>query len=165
MANVNQLGSSELLYFDDLHVGQRFVSGTHQIDEDDIKTFAKQFDPQPFHVDAEAAKTTFFEGLVASGWQTAALTMKLRVEGELQLAGGWIGLGVDSILWPSPVRPGDRLTAVTEIVEARESMSKPQYGVIKVRTTTLNQNEQPVQMFVGNLIVLRRPVSSGKAEG
>lgn len=118
--------------------------------------FARVYDPQPFHLDEEAAKDSVFGGLVASGWQTAALTMKLRVEGELQIAGGWIGLGIDKIVWPNPVRAGDRLTASTEVVEMRESKSKPQWGVIKVKTATINQEGQIVCEVISNQLVKRR---------
>ena len=105
MANSNQTGPTKALYLDDLHVGQRFTSDTHLIDEEQIKAFAKQFDPQPFHLDAEAAKGTLFEGLVASGWHTAAITMRLLVESGMPIAGGVIGAGGE-IAWPKPTRPG-----------------------------------------------------------
>ena len=95
MANTNQLGRKEVLYLDDLHVGQRFINGTHSIDEGQIKAFAEQFDPQPFHLDAEAAKETLFEGLVASGWHTAAVSMRLLVEG-VPIAAGLLGLAEKS---------------------------------------------------------------------
>src|ERR1700722_16474589 len=98
MTNSNQPGVKKFLYLDDLQVGQRFTSGSHQIDEEQIKAFAKQFDPQPFHLDSEAAKGTFFDGLVASGWHTAAISMRLQVEGGLPIAGGLIGAGGD-ISW------------------------------------------------------------------
>src|SRR4026207_2166162 len=104
MANSNQASPTKTLYLDDLHVGQRFTSDTHLIDEEQIKAFAKQFDPQPFHLDAEAAKGTLFEGLVASGWHTAAITMRLLVE-SLPIAGGGIGAGGENTR-PQPQRPG-----------------------------------------------------------
>src|SRR5437016_11658058 len=113
--------SGRELFFEDLVLGKEYPCGSVTVGLDEMKRFAREYDPQPFHLDEEAARKSVFGELVASGWQTAALTMKLRVEGELQLAGGWIGIGVESILWPNPVRPGDRLTAVTEIVEARKS--------------------------------------------
>src|SRR5262249_60687125 len=104
------------LYFDDLHVGQRFTSGTHRLDEARIKTFAAEFDPQPFHLDERTAKTAFFGELVASGWHTAAITMRLLVDGGLPLAGGIIGAGGE-ISWTKVTRPGDVLTVVTEVGE------------------------------------------------
>ena len=154
MANVNPLGSSELLNFDDLHVGQRFVSGTHPIDEDAIKAFAKQFDPQPFHLDAEAAKATLFEGLVASGWHTAAITMRLLVESGLPIAGGIIGAGGE-ITWPSPTRPGDVLQIESEILELRPSRSRPDRGIATIRSETRNQRGDIVQVLVAKLVVPR----------
>jgi len=103
--------------------------------------------------------------LAASGWHTAAMTMRLLVDSELEPAGGIIGAGFDEMRWPRPVRPGDELHVESEVLEVRPSTSRPEQGVIKVRTTTLNQNNEPVQMFVGNLIVLRRPTSSGEIRG
>src|SRR5882724_12746231 len=108
MANSNQAGPTKALYLDDLHVGQRFTSNTHLIDEEQIKGFAKQFDPQPFHLDDDAAKETLFAGLVASGWHTAGISMRLNVDGGLPIAGGILGAGGE-IAWPTPTRPGDVL--------------------------------------------------------
>jgi acyl dehydratase len=152
-------------YLEDFEAGQKFGSGRLSVETARIKSFAIEFDPQPFHLDEDSARDSLFNGLAASGWHTAALTMRLLVESELKPAGGIIGAGFDEMRWPRPVRPGDELHVESEVLEVRPSKSRPNQGVIKVRTTTLNQNEQPVQMFVGNLIVLRRPVSSGKAEG
>jgi acyl dehydratase len=120
-----------------------------------IKTFAGEFDPQPFHLDEEAASNTIFRGLAASGLYTAALTMRLLVESEFKPAGGIVGVGLDELHWPLPVRPGDELRVETEILKIRPSKSHPQQGLIKVRTKTLNQNGQVVQVFVANLIVPR----------
>src|SRR5262249_32601175 len=114
MKNPNPVGRKPLLYFDDLQVGQRFTSGTHEIEEEQIRTFAKQFDPQPFPLDPEAAKETFFSGLVASGWHTAAITMRLLVESGMSIAGGIIGAGGE-IAWPKPTRPGAILHVESEI--------------------------------------------------
>src|SRR5260370_24969848 len=116
MADPNELGKKQTFHLDDLTVGQRFTSGTHLIDEDQIKAFAKQFDPQPFHLDGEAAKDTLFGGLVASGWHTAAISMRLFVESGLSIAGGLVGAGAE-ITWPNPTRPGDILHVESEIVE------------------------------------------------
>ena len=144
-------------YLDDFAVGQTFGSGRVRIDEDRIKSFAAEFDPQPFHLDAEAARKSLFGGLAASGWHTAALTMRLLVESEIKPVGGIIGAGFDELRWPRPVRPGDELRVESEVLEVRPSKSRPEQGIIKVRTTTLNQNGEAVQIFVGNLVVPRRP--------
>src|SRR5437660_8267789 len=144
MANPNQL------YFDDLHVGQRFVSDKHLIDEEQIKAFAKQFDPQPFHLDAEAAKETLFQGLVASGWHTAAVSMRLLVGSGLPIAGGIIGAGGE-INWPKTTRPGSILQVESEIVELRPSRSHPDRGVATIRSETRNQLGEIVQVFIAKL--------------
>ena len=146
----------EPLYFEDLELGQHYPCGEVKIEVDEIKSFARRYDPQRFHLDEEAARNSVFGGLVASGWMTAALTMKLRVEGDLQLQGGWIGLGIDKIVWPKPVRAGDVLTATTEVLEVRESKSKPEYGVIKLKTATVNQAGVIVCEVVSNQLVRRR---------
>jgi acyl dehydratase len=143
-------------YLEDFEPGQKYATGTLRVTPEDIKEFAARFDPQPFHLDDEAARGTLFAGLAASGWHTAALTMRLLVEGEMKPAGGIIGAGFDEFRWPRPVRPGDVLRVESEILEVRESRSRPQQGMIKVRTTTYNQDAEPVQVFVGNLVVPRR---------
>ena len=144
-------------YLEDFEPGQIFGSGRLRVDRERIKSFGTEFDPQPFHVDESAARDSFFKGLAASGWHTAAMTMRLLVEGELKPAGGTIGAGIDELRWPRPVRPDDELRVESEILEVRASKSRPDQGLIKVKTTTLNQNGDAVQMFVGNLIVRRRP--------
>jgi len=143
-------------YLEDFQPGQRFGSGRLRVEGARIKSFATEFDPQPFHLDDDAARDTFFKGLAASGWHTAAMTMRLLVDGELRPAGGIIGAGFEEMRWPRPVRPGDELHVESEVLEVRPSKSRPDQGLIKVRTTTSNQNGEPVQVFVGNLIVLRR---------
>jgi acyl dehydratase len=147
-------------YLEDFAPGQTFGSGRIRIDADRIKSFAAEFDPQPFHVDETAATNSIFRGLAASGWHTAAITMRLLVESDLKVAGGIVGAGFDELRWPRPVRPGDELRVESEVLEVRVSKSRPDQGVIKVRTTTLNGNNEPVQVSVGNLIVRRRPASS-----
>jgi acyl dehydratase len=147
---------SRIYYLEDFAVGQVFATGRLRIDADQIKAFAKQFDPQPFHLDEEAAKSSVFRGLAASGWHTAALTMRLLADGEFKPAGGILGVGFDELSWPRPVRPGDELHAKSEILELRPSKSRPDRGLIRVRTTTYNQNNEAVQIFTGNLIVQRR---------
>ena len=146
-------------YLEDFEAGQTFGSGRIRVDADRIKSFAAEFDPQPFHLDENRARDSFFKGLAASGWHTAAMTMRLLVESELKPAGGIVGAGFDEFRWPRPVRPGDELRVESEVLEIRASKSRPDQGVIKVRTTTLNQSNEPVQVSVGNLIVLRRPAS------
>jgi acyl dehydratase len=144
-------------YLEDFAVGQTFGSGRLKVETHRIKTFAAEFDPQPFHLDEQIARDTFFGGLAASGWHTAALTMRLLVEGELKPAGGIVGLGFEELRWPRPVRPGDELRVQSEVLEVRVSKSRPTQGVIKVRATTLNQHEEAVQVFVGNLLVPCQP--------
>jgi acyl dehydratase len=143
-------------YLEDFAVGQRFGSGELCIDEERARAFAAEFDPQPFHLDDEAARRTIFGGLIVSGWHTAAVTMRLLVESELEPAGGIIGAGFDEFRWPKPVRPGDKLHIESEVLEVRPSKSRPERGLIKVRTTTLNQNGESVQVLVANLVVPRR---------
>jgi acyl dehydratase len=151
------MGMNPPLYFEDLAVGQTFGTGTVTVESGAVKTFAIEFDPQPFHLDEDAARASFFGGLVASGWHTAALTMKLLVEGELKTIGGLIGLGVEELRWPRPVRPGDVLRVVSEVLGLRPSKSQPDRGIVRVRNTTLNQDGQPVMVLVVNMIVPRRP--------
>jgi acyl dehydratase len=148
-------------YLEDFAVGQTFRSGRLQIDKERIKTFAAEFDPQPFHLDEDVARATIFGGLAASGWHTAAVTMRLLVESELKPAGGIVGAGFDEFRWPRPVRPGDELRVESEVIDVRQSRSRPDQGMIKVRTTTLNQNGDAVQVTVGNLVVPRRPAPGG----
>ena len=144
-------------YLEDFAVGQTFGSGRRRVDVEQIKAFAAEFDPQSFHLDEAAAQNSVFRGLAASGWHTAAITMRLLVESELKPAGGILGAGFDEFRWPRPVRPGDELRVESEVLEVRPSKSRPDQGLIKVRTTTLNQAGEAVQVFIGNLVVLRRP--------
>jgi acyl dehydratase len=146
-----------MLYLEDFAVGQKFGSGRLKVAAERIKSFAAEFDPQPFHLDDAAARSTIFHGLAASGWHTAAMTMRLLVESELKPAGGIVGAGFDEFRWPRPVRPGDELRLDIEVMEVRPSKSRPDQGLIKVKTTTVNQNGEPVQVSVGNLVVPRRP--------
>ena len=143
------------LYLEDLHVGQQFTSGTYLMEESRIKTFAEEFDPQPFHLDESAAAASIFRGLSASGWHTAAAAMRLLVTSGLPLANGVIGMGGE-IAWPRPTRPGDTLRVESEIVEIAPSRSKPNQGIVTVKSRTLNQNGDPVYVFTAKLLVLRR---------
>jgi acyl dehydratase len=146
------------LHLEDLQPGQIYRSNGDPtvVTAEAIKAFARQFDPQPFHLDEVTAAGTFFKGLAASGWHAAAITMKLLVEGGLPLAGGIIGAGVEEVRWPRPVRPGDQLHVESEVLEVRPSRSRPDQGLAKIRTTTLNQNGEPVQVMTSNLVVRRK---------
>ncbi len=150
-------------FLEDFAIGQIFRSGRLRIDKERIKTFGAEFDPQPFHLDENAARDTIFGGLTASGWHTAAVTMRLLVESGLKPAGGIVGAGADEFRWPRPVRPGDELRTESEVLEVRPSRSRPDQGLIKVRTTTLNQDDEAVQVIIANLVVPRRPPPDGKA--
>lgn len=144
-------------YLEDLAVGQTFGSGSVAVDAEAIQAFAVQFDPQPFHLDEEAARESLFGGLVASGWHTAALTMRLFADGELQIVGGLIGLGAEELRWPRPVRPGDVLRLKSEVLELRKSESRPDRGLVRARITTFNQDGQIVLEQVVVMVAPRRP--------
>jgi acyl dehydratase len=143
-------------YLEDFAVGQTFGSGRLRIDMERILAFAAEFDPQPFHLDEAAARRSIFGELAASGWHTAAVTMRLMIETELKPAGGFVGAGLDECRWPRPVRPGDELRVECEVIEVRPSKSRPEQGLIKLRTTTLNQDDEAVLVHVVNMVVPRR---------
>ena len=143
-------------YLEDFAVGQVYGTGKLRIEGERIKSFAAEFDPQPYHLDEDKARQSFFAGLAASGWHTAAATMRLMVEGDLRPAGWIIGLGFEEFRWPRPVRPGDELHVESEVLEVRPSKSRPDQGLVKLRNTTLNQEGEPVQITVGSLLVPRR---------
>jgi acyl dehydratase len=145
----------QLLYLEDLQVGQRFTSGEYRVDEAGLRSFAQEFDPQPFHLNDAAARSTIFGGLAASGWHTAAITMRLMVTTGPPFAAGIIGVGGE-INWPRPTRAGDVLRVESEIVEILPSRSKPNQAFVKVRNSTLNQNGEPVQVFTGKILAFRR---------
>jgi acyl dehydratase len=148
--------ATERFYLDDLKIGQRFTSGTLALDAEQIKTFAREYDPQPFHLDEAAAQNSIFKGLAASGWHTAALTMRLLVSGGLPLAGGSIGAGGE-IAWPRPTRPGDILQVESEVIAVTPSRSRPDRGIATVRSETKNQRGEVVQVLTAKLMVPRRP--------
>jgi len=150
-------------YLEDFAVGQTFGSGRLRVEKERIKTFAAEFDPQPFHLDEEAARGSLFRGLAASGWHTAAITMRLLVESGLPLAGGIIGAGGE-INWPKPTRPGDVLRVVSEIEQVTPSRSRPDRGTVRVRSETRNQRDEVVQVLIANLIVPRRASSHARGE-
>jgi acyl dehydratase len=151
-----------LLYLEDLQVGLRFSSGEYHMTEERIKAFAAEFDPQPFHLDEAAAEASVFKGLAASGWHTAAVSMRLLVTGGLPFANGLIGLGGE-IAWPRPTRPGDILRVESEIVEIRPSRSKPNQGVVSVKSVMWNQRGEEVQVFTAKILVFRRAATSGNS--
>jgi acyl dehydratase len=146
------------LYLEDLTVGDRFQSDGHELDAEQIKAFAVLFDPQPFHTDEEAAKSTFFGGLAASGWHTASITMRLLVQSGIPLANGIIGSG-GQISWPQPTRPGDVLRVESEVMEITPSRSKPDRGMVQMRCETRNQRGEVLQHFLPKLVVMRRPAA------
>jgi acyl dehydratase len=142
-------------YFDDLRPGDKFQSETLEVPGKAIVEFAEKFDPQKFHLNTKAAERSMFKGLIASGWHTAAMTMRLFVK-TLNFAEGAIGLGVDELRWPVAVRPGDTLQVETEILEARPSRSKPNYGIIQLRNVTKNQRGETVQTMQAHAMVPKR---------
>ena len=146
----------EPLYLDDLSVGQRFTTGSHTMDEHDMIEFAGRFDPQAFHLDDEAARGTLFGGLVASGWHTAGITMRLQVTSGPPIAGGLIGAG-GRIDWPRPTRAGDTLRVESEVLEVRPSRSRPDRGIVTMLSNTLNQDHEIVQTLTVSMVVPRRP--------
>ncbi len=148
---------TEKFYFDDLRVGQRFETGTYTVTEEAIKTFAAAFDPQPFHLDDQRARASLFGGLAASGWHTAAITMRLMVDLGIP-AGGIIGTGCQ-IVWPRPTRPGDTLRVTSEVLELAPSRSRTDRGNVVIRSETRNQRDQVVQDFTARLIAFRRPAA------
>lgn len=147
-------------YFEDFKPGDTFKSGSVDVTQDSIIAYAREFDPQPFHTDPTAATDTLFGELVASGWHTASITMRLFTTSDIRIVNGIIGGGVEQLTWPRPVRPGDRLTVRGEIMETRPSRSKSDRGMIRVKVETMNQKGEVVQSFVGQLVVLRRNSSA-----
>jgi acyl dehydratase len=161
MTETNERGGNERLFLEDFYVGQRFTSGTHALDEAQIKAFAREFDPQPFHLDEAAAQNSLFAGLSASGWHTAAITMRLQVESGLPINGGIIGAGGE-IQWPRPTRPGDVLHVESEVLEVKPSRSRPDRGMITVRSETRNQREEVVQILTVKIVTPRRSVATAE---
>lgn len=144
-------------YYEDLKLGEKFNTAEYEMTATEIVTFAKQYDPQAFHTDAVAAKQTLFGGLVASGWHTAAVSMRLMVLGEMALDGGVIGQGIEALRWPRPVLPGDRLRVVTEIIDLQTAPLRADRGLLKLRCLTMNQVGKAVQEMTATLLVARRP--------
>jgi acyl dehydratase len=144
-------------YLEDLKPGNAFESRRHTITQDEIVAFARQYDPQPFHLDPIAAKSSFFGKLIASGWHTAALTMKMLTECEMDLAGGIIGAGMEELKWPTPLVPGDTIHVRVEIVDSRASKSRPEIGIVRAFVQTLREDGTAVQELTANLVVPTRP--------
>lgn len=145
------------LYLEDFSVGQRFDLGSRSLDEASILAFAREYDPQPFHLDHAAAKASIYGGLIASGWQTMSTFMRLCVDGLLLRTHSMGSPGVETVRWPAPVRPGDRLTASLTVTEVRPSRSKPELGFVRNTGTMVNQTGETVLTFEGALMVRRRP--------
>jgi acyl dehydratase len=152
------------LHLEDFHVGRRFASGSYSLDARQIIEFAEQFDPQPFHLDETTARDSFFGGLAASGWHTAAVTMRLLVEGGAPIAGGLIGAGVD-LAWPQPTRPDDVLRVESEVLEVTPSRSRPDRGFVTLRSVTLNQLDETVQTMTARMLVFRRGAAPAPPKG
>lgn len=144
-----------LIYLEDLSVGDVFVSKSHALDAAQIIAFATQFDPQPFHLDPDAARDTLFQGLAASGWHTAALTMKLLVE-SFPVARGVIGAGAE-VVWPQPTRPDDVVKVTSTVLSITPSRSKPDRAIVVVESVTSNQRDEPLQKLTSKVVVFRRP--------
>ena len=145
---------SDRLYLEDLHVGQRFTSAPHKLDAEQIKRFAAEYDPQPFHLDEEAAKASLFGGLAASGWHTAAMTMRMLVD-SVPLADGLIGAELQ-LAWPKPTRPGMTLQLFSEVVDIRPSRSKPDMAIVTMRNETRDQDGEVLQAFTVKMPVFKR---------
>ena len=141
--------------FEDFPAGTRLVSTSYPVTADAIMDFGRKFDPQIFHLDPNSAEQTLFGGLAASGWHTAAVSMRLFVD-TMNVAGGIIGMGVDELKWPNAVRPGDELRVEIEILDARLSKSRPGYGIIRIRNVTKNQRDEVVQSFMANAMLPTR---------
>jgi acyl dehydratase len=146
------------LYLEDLNVGQRFVSAPHTLDAEQIKAFAAEFDPQPFHLDEAAAQGSLFGGLAASGWHTAALTMRMLVE-SMPLADGLVGAELQ-LAWPKPTRPGMTLQVFSEIVDIKPSRSRPDMAIVTARNETRDEDGEVVQLFTVKMPVFKRARSS-----
>lgn len=148
------------LYYEDFAAGQQFRSRrSFTLTKDDIIAFAKVYDPQPQHIDEEGAKNSVFGELVASGWHTAATTMRLKAETDLvRVAGGLVGLGLDKVRWPRPTMPGDSLSILVTVLEKRVSGSQPGKGIVRYKVETLNQKgELAMEMLTAVIVPIRDP--------
>ncbi len=148
-------GARQGLYLDDLTLGQRFTTAEHRLEVERLVAFAAEFDPQPFHLDEAQARRSLFGGMAASGWHTASITMRLMVTSGPAISGGLIGAGVE-LSWPRPTRPGDVLHVVSEVTDIAPSRSRPERGMVTLRSETRNQHGEVVQLMVGRMVVPRR---------
>ncbi len=147
---------SQELYFEDFHIGQQFQSeGSAKVSAEEIKEFGTKYDPQPFHLDEAAGEGSFFKGLAASGWLTAAIVMRLRVQ-SIKVFGGMIGAGVEEMRWTEPVRPGDTIRTEIEVVGVRQSTSRKNFGIVRTRTLAYNQRNEVVLRSTVNFLAPRR---------
>lgn len=151
-----KLSNAVPLYLEDFHVGDYFETASVVMTKEDIISFATHFDPQHFHLDQETAKDSLFNGLAASGWHTNGVSMRLIVQSGLNIINGIIGLGVDEVRWPKPVRPNDSIYVRGDILEVIPSNSKPEWGVVKIRWQTFNQHHEVVASMLPSLWVKRR---------
>ncbi|WP_207484320.1 MaoC family dehydratase [Arenibaculum pallidiluteum] len=152
---------TQFRHLEDFAPGQRFENGSITLDEAAMIAFAQQFDPQPFHTEPEAAERSFFKGLAASGWHTAAATMRLFLGAGLNVAWGLIGRQVETLEWPRPTRPGDTLRIACEVLEVRASRSRPEMGIVRIRTETFNQRDEIVQRMVTAIVVPVKATAGG----
>jgi acyl dehydratase len=145
------------LYFEDFYIGQKFNSvASYGVTAAEIKEFGQKYDPQPFHLDEAAGEGSFFHGLAASGWLTAAIVMRLRVQ-SIRVAGGMIGAGAEEMRWTEAVRPGDSIRTEIEVIGTRYARSRVDYGVVTTRTLAYNQNDQVVMRSTINFLAPLRP--------
>ena len=150
---------SQELYFEDFYVGQTFNSvASVKVSAEEIKEFGQKYDPQPFHLDEAAGEGSFFKGLAASGWLTAAIVMRLRVQ-SITVAGGMIGAGVEEMRWTEPVRPGDTIRTEIEVVGVRQSTSRPGFGIVRTRSLAYNQRNQVVLRSTVNFLAPVKPTA------
>jgi len=153
-----------MIYFEDFKVGETVEMGRRLVDKDEVVAFAKDFDPQPFHVDEEAARKSFFGGLIASGWHTVAMVMRMMCDSYLLDSASLGSPGVDNVKWLKPVRPGDTIRAMRTVLEARASKSKPEVGIVKSRWEVYNQDDELVMTMEGyGMFAVRDPVREGGA--
>lgn len=154
-----------MLYFEDFRVGEVREFGSYTFTEEDMVAFARRYDPQPFHVDPEAARRSIYGGLIASGWQTAAVTFRLAVDGLIGEVASMGSPGVEDLRWLRPVRPGDTLRVRVEVLDARPSQSRPQLGIVRLRYEALNQRGEPVLTMVGAGFIARRTSAAAPGPG
>jgi len=149
-----------VLYFEDFVVGLRRELGSRSLSAEQMIAFAREYDPQPFHIDADAAAHSPFGSLIASGWQTCAVTMRILCDSFLLDSASMGSPGVDEVRWTKPVRPGDTLTVFSTVIEARASRSKPDRGVVVSSTEVVNQHGEIVMTMRGMTMLATRPAGA-----